>query len=50
MRDAGIARKSRMRQVGHAHREINDRYTHTLIEAHPAAAKQIAALVREARA
>ena len=29
-----------MREVGHASREINDRYTHILIEAHQAAAEQ----------
>jgi integrase len=48
MRDAGVDQELRMREVGHAGREINDRYTHTLIEAHLAAAEQTAALVREA--
>jgi hypothetical protein len=38
----------RMREVGHADKSINDRYTHTLIEAHLAAAEQTAALVRKA--
>ena len=36
-----------MREVGHAGRDINDRYTHVLIEAHLAAAEQTAALIRE---
>ena len=31
------------REVGHAGRDINDRYTHVLIEAHLAAAEQTAA-------
>ena len=35
-----------MREVGHAGRDINDRYTHVLIEAHLAAAEQTAALIR----
>ena len=46
MRDAGIDQETRMRQIGHAGKEINDRYTHTLITAHQAAAEQTAALVR----
>ena len=37
-----------MREVGHASQDINDRYTHVLVEAHLAAAEQTAALVREA--
>jgi hypothetical protein len=37
-----------MREVGHAGRDINDRYTHVFIEAHLAAAEQTAALIREA--
>ena len=37
-----------MREVGHAGRDINDRYTHVLIKAH-LAAEQTAALIREAR-
>ena len=48
MRDAGM-KEVRMREVGHAGRDINDRYTHVLIEAHLAAAEQTAALIREAR-
>jgi hypothetical protein len=36
-----------MREVGHAGKDINDRYTHVLIEAH-LAAEQTAALVRRA--
>jgi integrase len=48
MRDAGVDQELRMRAVGHAGKAINDRYTHTLIEAHQAAAEQTAALVRKA--
>ena len=48
MRDAGVDQEVRMREVGHAGKDINDRYTHVLIEAHLAAAEQTAALVREA--
>ena len=49
MRDAGADQEVRMREVGHAGRDINDRYTHVLIEAHLAAAEQTAALIRKAR-
>ena len=45
MRDAGVDQEVRMREVGHAGKEINDKYTHVLIEAHLAAAEQTAALV-----
>ncbi len=48
MRDAGVDQELRMREVGHADKSINDRYTHTLMEAHLAAAEQTAALVRKA--
>ena len=48
MRDAGVDQEVRTREVGHAGKDINDRYTHVLIEAHLAAAEQTAALVREA--
>ena len=48
MRDAGVDQEVRMREVGHASQDINDRYTHVLVEAHLAAAEQTAALVREA--
>jgi hypothetical protein len=37
-----------MREVGHADRSVNDRYTHPLEQAHLAAAEQTAALVRKA--
>ena len=33
-----------MREVGQASKDVNDRYTHVLIEAHLAAAEQTAAL------
>lgn len=36
-----------MREVVHAGRDINDRYTRVLIEAHLAAAEQTVALIRE---
>ena len=48
IRDAGVDQEVRMREVGHAGRDINDRYTHVLIEAHLAAAEQTAALIRGA--
>ena len=48
MRDAGVDQEVRMREVGHAGKDINDRYTHVLVEAHLAAAEQTAGLVREA--
>jgi integrase len=48
MRDAGVDQEVRMREVGHAGKDINDRYTHVLIEAHLAAAEQTATLVRRA--
>ncbi len=40
MRDAGMDREVRMREVGHASTDINDRYTHVLEEAHLAAASR----------
>jgi hypothetical protein len=49
MRDAGVDEEVRMRKVGHAGKDIDDRYTHVLIEAHLAAAEQTAALVRGSR-
>jgi len=48
MRDAGVDQELRMREVGHADKSVNDRYTHALEEAHFAAAEQTAALVRKA--
>lgn len=38
-----------LREVGHADKSVNDRYTHPLEQAHLAAAEQTAALVRKAR-
>jgi hypothetical protein len=35
-----------MREVGHAGKTVNDRYTHPLEQAHLAASEQTAALVR----
>jgi integrase len=49
MQDAGVDQELRMREVGHADRSVNDRYTHPLEQAHLAAAEQTAALVRKAR-
>jgi hypothetical protein len=48
MRDARVDQEVRRREVGHAGRDINDRHTHVLIEAHLAAAELTAALIREA--
>jgi integrase len=45
MREAGVDQELRMRIVGHASADINDRYTHTLAEAHRAAPEQTAAYV-----
>ena len=51
MQDAGVDQELRMREVGHADKSVNDRYTHPLeqAQAHLAAAEQTAALVRNAR-
>jgi integrase len=49
MQDAGVDYELRMREVGHAGKSVNDRYTHPLEQAHLAAAEQTAALVRKAR-
>lgn len=45
MRDAGVDQELRMRIVGHSDKDTNDRYTHTLEEAHRAAAEQTASYV-----
>ena len=45
MREAGVDQELRMQIVGHAGKDINDRYTHTLEQAHRAAAEQTAAYV-----
>jgi hypothetical protein len=37
-----------MREVGHADKSVNDRYTHPPEQAHLAASEQTAALVRNA--
>ena len=50
MRDAGVDQELRMREIGHAGKTINDRYTHPLEQAHLAAAELTAELVRKARA
>ena len=48
MQDAGVDQELRMREVGHADKSVNDRYTHPLEQAHLAASEQTAALVRKA--
>jgi hypothetical protein len=48
MQDAGVDQELRMREVGHADRSVNDRYTHPLEQAHLVASEQTAALVRKA--
>jgi integrase len=45
MRDAGIDQEVRMREVGHAGKDVNDRYTHLMEETHRAAAEQTASYV-----
>ena len=45
MRDAGVDQELRMRIVGHADRDVNDRHTYTVEEAHRAAAEQTTAYV-----
>ena len=49
MQDAGVDQELRMREVGHADKPVNDRYTHPLEQAHLAAAEQTAALVPKTR-
>jgi hypothetical protein len=46
--DAEVREDIVMRKVGHASREINQRYNHPMIEAHLAASHQVSALVRKA--
>jgi hypothetical protein len=50
MQDAGVSpdQELRMREVGHADKSVNDRYTHPLGQAHLAASEQTATLVRNA--
>jgi integrase len=48
MADAGVDQELRMREVGHADRSVNARYTHQLEQAHFAASEQTAALVKKA--
>ncbi len=49
MQDAGVDQELRMREVGHADKSVNDRYTHPLEQAHLPAAEQTATLLRKAR-
>jgi hypothetical protein len=48
MQDAGVDQELRMREVGHADKSVNSRYTHPLEQAHLAASEQTGALVRKA--
>ena len=48
MYDAEVRQDIVMRQVGHASREISQRYNHPLRQAHLAAAAQVAGLVSKA--
>jgi integrase len=48
MHDAEVRDDIRMREVGHADPGVHARYNHALVEAHLAAAEQVAALVRQA--
>ena len=48
MYDAEVRQDIVMRTVGHASKEISQRYNHPMIEAHLAAAAQVSALVRKA--
>jgi integrase len=48
MHDADVREDIRMREAGHADRAVHQRYNHVLIEAHLAAAEQVAALIRQA--
>jgi integrase len=48
MHDAQVRDDIRMREAGHADAGVHARYNHVLIEAHLAAAEQVAALVRQA--
>jgi integrase len=48
MHDAQVRDDIAMREAGHADRAVHARYTHVLIEAHLAAAEQVAELVRQA--
>jgi hypothetical protein len=48
MHDVEIREDIRMREAGHADRPVRKRYNHALVEAHLAAAEQVAALVRQA--
>jgi integrase len=48
MQDAGVDQELRMREVGHADKSVNDRYTRPLEQAHLAASEQTAALARKA--
>ena len=48
MYDAEVRQDIVMRQVGHASKEISQRYNHPLRQAHLAAAAQVAGLVSKA--
>jgi hypothetical protein len=48
MADLGVSQEMRMRRVGHAGREVNDRYTHPLEAAHRVISEQVAAHLDQA--
>jgi integrase len=50
MYDAEVREDIVMREIGHASREISQRYNHPMAQAHQAAAEQVAELVRKAGA
>ena len=50
MYDAEVRQDIVMRQVGHASKEISQRYNRPMIEAHLAAAGQVSVLIRKAGA
>jgi len=48
MHDAEVREDISMREAGHASRDVHARYNHPTIQAHQAAAEQVAELVRQA--
>ena len=48
MHDAEVREDISMREAGHASRDVHARYNHPMIQAHQAAAEQVAELVRKA--
>ena len=48
MHDAEVREDISMREAGHASRDVHSRYNHPMVQAHQAAAEQVAELVRKA--